>query len=311
MANTASEISPSTVNPVVGSAISAGSGFLGGVISAGANLYEAKKQREWFESMQDKQNQWSLDMWNRTNEYNSPSAQVERLRSAGLNPLYYGLDGSSANGLESAQSLGYERAQFGATENPVAMAYDAMVKNAQIANIQANTAKQSEETLSEIQRREKVSAEIDVAKQELENMKATEKLTEAQTEDINKRIGWLDRLNEANLAKTQSEKALNEATKRRIEELLEGEKLIQSKTLDDFDKKWAKIDEEIKKISKETGLLALDIENYALNHASNGFMGTGLSFQNFIRAFKGKKFVPEGVDITDSESVYNGFGNTD
>lgn len=32
------------------------------------------------------QNQWSLDQWNRQNEYNSPVNQVSRLKEAGLNP---------------------------------------------------------------------------------------------------------------------------------------------------------------------------------------------------------------------------------
>ena len=41
---------------------------------------------------------------------------------------------------------------------------------------------------------------------------------------------------------------------------------------------------EIAKMAKETGLLEKDIENYALNQANNGFMGTGLSFQNLFRA---------------------------
>lgn len=43
------------------------------------------------------QNQFNLDMWNMSNEYNSPAKQLERLRDAGLNPLFYGLDGNSNN----------------------------------------------------------------------------------------------------------------------------------------------------------------------------------------------------------------------
>lgn len=37
------------------------------------------------------QNEFNIDMWNRTNEYNSPQAQMQRLSEAGLNPnLIYG-----------------------------------------------------------------------------------------------------------------------------------------------------------------------------------------------------------------------------
>ena len=162
--------------------ISAGLGAIGSVVTTGANMYEAKKQREWNEQMLDKQNAFSLEMWNKTNAYNTPSEQLQRLRDAGLNPLYYGLDGSSANGLESASALGYERPQFDSTSNPIMAGLDSAIKTAQVSNIQADTAKKGQETLSEIQRREKVSAEIDVAKQELNNLRATEKLSEAQKE---------------------------------------------------------------------------------------------------------------------------------
>ena len=91
--------------------------------------------------MMDKQNQWSLDMWNRTNEYNSPAAQIARLREAGLNPLYYGLDGTSANGLESAQALGYDRASMAGMTNPVQGALDSLVKLAQEKLTLANVRK--------------------------------------------------------------------------------------------------------------------------------------------------------------------------
>lgn len=133
----------------------AGLAAAGSILNTGMNAMfnsiEAKKQREWNEQMMDKQNAWSLDMWNRTNEYNSPSAQLSRLREAGLNPLYYGLDGTSANGLESAQPLGYERASLKGVSNPLGEGVEAYlnarsvqkdieVKNAQIDKLEAETA---------------------------------------------------------------------------------------------------------------------------------------------------------------------------
>ena len=36
-------------------------------------------------------------MWQREQTYNSPENQVQRLRDAGLNPLFYGLDGNSTS----------------------------------------------------------------------------------------------------------------------------------------------------------------------------------------------------------------------
>ncbi len=54
-------------------------------------MREADRQRAWEVDQRNAQNQFNLDMWNRTNEYNSPMAQMERLKQAGLNPnLMYG-----------------------------------------------------------------------------------------------------------------------------------------------------------------------------------------------------------------------------
>lgn len=248
------------------------------------NREEAEKQRQWTEQMYNAQNAWNYEMWQKQNEYNTPAEQVQRLRDAGLNPLFYGLENSgNAGDLSSAQPLGYERASIQNQVNPLGDMQDVALKVAQVANIQADTAKKKRETASEEQRREKLIADIEVARQELQNKRAQEGLTKSQKEEIDKRITWLDRLNEATLAEKESQAKLNDSTRNRIDTLLENEKLIQSKTLQDFEEKWKKIRAEISKIAKETGLLEKDLENYGLNHASNGFMGTGLSLQNLIR----------------------------
>lgn len=272
---------------------------------------EAEKQRDWNEAMQDKANAWSLEMWNKTNEYNSPLAQIERMREAGLNPLYYGLDGSSANGLESAQALGYQQPDMKSTVNPIAAGIDAALHTAQISNIQADTAKKGQETLTEVQNREKIQADIEKTKQEIDNLKATEGLTKSQQAQIDKVVEWADRINSAAVAMHEANAALSNAQKNRIDKLLEGEQLIQAKTIEDFDRRWNKIDAEIKKMAAETGLAYLDIQNYALNHTSNGFMGTGLSLQNFVRAIQGQKpkADTENEHTADAmDSMYQGMG---
>lgn len=295
-------------------ALSAGLSAGSGIVGAGAQLYTNRKnrefeaeqsqlQRDWNEEMYNKQNAWNYEMWQKQNEYNSPSAQLERLRDAGLNPLFYGLDGTgNASELTAAQPLGYERATVGNQINPFSVGVDSALKVAQVSNIQANTAKQNNENVTETARREKLLAEIENTKQTLQNLKAQEGLTNSQKEEIDKRLAWADRLNEAIIAEKQSSAALNDAQKKRIEELLEGEKVLQSKTIEDFDKKWSKISAEIKKISKETGLLEKDIENYALNHANNGFMGTGLSLNNLIRSVKTAKPQKGDGNYYDSDS---------
>lgn len=117
---------------VVGSAIGAGSSLIGGSVSTAmqnqANkeiaqmnnafnekmfdkqvaynkeMYQQQLGDQWKFYNDSKQNAWDLvgnqqqfqkDMWNKTNEYNSPAAQRERLEAAGLNP-YMMLNGGSA-----------------------------------------------------------------------------------------------------------------------------------------------------------------------------------------------------------------------
>lgn len=304
---------------VIEAAIGAGTGIAGAVSQAVQNKkmrdFEAEQsqlQREWNEKMYNQQNAWNYEMWQKQNEYNTPAEQKQRLLDAGLNPLFYGLDGTgNAGALESAQPLGYDRASVGNQLNPVGAGINASMQAAmamaQIENLRANTAKQNNENITETTRREKMLADIDVAKQQLLNMQSQKDLTDAQRAQIEKALEWADRLNAAILHEKEASAALSEAQKHRIIELLEGEKLIQSKTIVDFDKKWKKIEAEISRMAAETGLLKMDIANYALNHASNGFMGSGLSFQNFIRFIfeqKGKSSKSQPYSSDNYQDVY-------
>lgn len=136
---------------ISGDAVASTLGFINGFLDRAHERKSAEEQRKWNEEMMEKQNEWSLDMWNKTNEYNSPTAQVSRLREAGLNPLYYGLDGTSANALESAQVMGYDRSSMKGLANPFQQGFENMLaarslqkdielKNAQIDKTKADTA---------------------------------------------------------------------------------------------------------------------------------------------------------------------------
>lgn len=66
-----------------------------GLAGTGANAMSQismnKKTREWNEAMYNRQREDALADWARTNQYNSPLAQMARFKEAGLNPnLIYG-----------------------------------------------------------------------------------------------------------------------------------------------------------------------------------------------------------------------------
>lgn len=75
----------------VAAAITAGASLLG----SGGQIYASgkmnKKTRKWNEKMYKVQREDALADWHLQNEYNSPQAQMQRFRDAGLNPnLIYG-----------------------------------------------------------------------------------------------------------------------------------------------------------------------------------------------------------------------------
>lgn len=64
-----------------------------------------QEQQNHNKEMFQMENRANIDMWNRNNEYNSPTAQVERLRKAGLNAGIM-LNGGNASGVSSSPASG-------------------------------------------------------------------------------------------------------------------------------------------------------------------------------------------------------------
>lgn len=78
---------------LAGAAVTAGGGLLSSILGLRAqksanntNLEIAQMNNEWSERMMEKQHGYDVEMWNKNNEYNDPSKQVERLKAAGINP---------------------------------------------------------------------------------------------------------------------------------------------------------------------------------------------------------------------------------
>lgn len=107
---------------MLGSFILGGASLLGSALGAHSNkktnevnMELAKYQNEWQTQENEKAYQRSVDMWNLQNRYNSPTEQMARLRSAGLNPnLVYGNGavGNSAGSAPQYQPADIERAHL-------------------------------------------------------------------------------------------------------------------------------------------------------------------------------------------------------
>lgn len=109
-----------------------------------AQQQENVKNRQYNLMLAKQQNQWNLEQWNRENAYNDPTAQMQRLRNAGLNPdLVYG-SGSAANLSAPSPEM-----TAGEGSLPVDMSAigrkrtigETIMAAQQIANVQADTEK--------------------------------------------------------------------------------------------------------------------------------------------------------------------------
>lgn len=76
-----------------------------------------RESRQWSEQMYQRQYDDNIKFWTMQNEYNSPEMQMQRLRSAGLNPnLVYG-NGSAANTSGPIKSPEIQKPNFDYTPN--------------------------------------------------------------------------------------------------------------------------------------------------------------------------------------------------
>lgn len=134
------------MEPVTASLIAAGIG----AASQGANAFAQgkmnKKTREWNEKMYGIQRTDALNDWMRQNEYNSPAAQMQRLRDAGLNPhlVYGGGANSVSQPIRStdAKSWSPQAPQIdlsGLANTALFRMYDLNLKDAQKNQLEENT----------------------------------------------------------------------------------------------------------------------------------------------------------------------------
>lgn len=130
------------------------------IVNAGASVYgtiqnnknidkqlaaqqrENQSTREYNLALAKMQNQWSIDQWNRENQYNTPAEQLKRTKGAGLNAdLVYG-NGTLQNVAASSPTMTAGAAGTPMDWSPLAAkktALDLAMQRAQIENIAADT----------------------------------------------------------------------------------------------------------------------------------------------------------------------------
>lgn len=151
--------------------IGAGATLAGSIFNAGSTARENRKNREYAQQQYQREKADSLEFWEKQNSYNSPQQQMARLKDAKLNPhLVYGngsaVNTASAPATPHAQPYKGEAPQidtpevvnsyFNAQTNQQVLSnqklqgdllkMEALVKEAQIKNTNANTLKTIEGT---------------------------------------------------------------------------------------------------------------------------------------------------------------------
>lgn len=160
---------------MIGAAIAAGASILGGVLGSHSqkktndkNMELAKYQNEWQAQENEKAYQRSLRMWNLQNEYNSPTQQMARFRSAGLNPnLVYGggVTGNSAGSTPQYQPADIKRAELSSYRGWNQGLSDAVSNflayrsnRAQVENMEAQNSLIRQQTATEATRQANIAA---------------------------------------------------------------------------------------------------------------------------------------------------------
>lgn len=116
----------------------------GAVVGLASQIGGQKRSKK----QQKQQNLYNLDQWNRTNEYNSPQAQMKRYMEAGLNPnLIYGSGNASSGNAAPAPEMAkisevnYQPLDTSGALNTLQSFTDWDIKKAQSNNLESQTTK--------------------------------------------------------------------------------------------------------------------------------------------------------------------------
>lgn len=180
------------------------------------NAEEAALNRQFQHDETQLERQWSLDMWNMTNEYNSPIEQLKRGQAAGLNPnaIIAGMNGvNSAGQLQSSAPSGSAANGpaasginapapmvdlQGAANAGVQSFWNAKMNEAQIQNLNADSGLKTEQTNTERVNQDQIN-------QAIENNKAEYDLILKKIEEAGLNNDYLKQTLESRVNRTKLE----------------------------------------------------------------------------------------------------------
>lgn len=133
------------IAPGVGTIIGSGIGLLGDVIGGLFSSSGQKSANKTNIQLAREQRDWNEEMWNKQNAYNSPAAQIARMRAAGLNPALMYSQGNVGNAGDvkgyNPPSVGNELAGLGqGISSGLGNVMSGMMQYEQLKQIQAQTA---------------------------------------------------------------------------------------------------------------------------------------------------------------------------
>lgn len=152
---------PSTAGGGSGNLVNIGANTLNSLLNMGQSMIDRKTQRESDERTINANKELAaysyskdLEMWNRQNQYNTPSGQMDRIRAAGLNPnLIYGSGQVTGNTSGNIPKYNTPRADY--HDKPIQIGglisdyQDARQKTAQTDNVRSQTNLANEKAATE------------------------------------------------------------------------------------------------------------------------------------------------------------------
>jgi hypothetical protein len=267
-------------------AILAGSQLLGQGVNAYAQGKMNKKTREWNEKMYNQQREHALADWRMQNEYNSPSAQMARLKAAGLNPnlVYKGGADAVSGPVRSTDVKGWNptppQVDPNTAGNVLSMYQNLKMRELQTDNLKQNMEYTKQKILEGIAKTNKAISETDFTKFKLgQGMRMADLTYQTNVERLNQvkqSIGESQARTEATISDTAIRKALAQPNlKLAYQEVLNAKKTefeIEARTqlarsnaaLSDANKQYTL--ENVKKLQSDIRKIDEEINNLKVNN---------------------------------------------